>query len=195
MTKKSTAAKLLLMRLALDDHFEITDIAASDRETYVEYLNDPQIYAQTLSIPRPYTAADADAWIVRCAEKTSRMGVSSNWAIRDEAGRLAGGIGFLDYEPGAFRAELGYWLARPYWNRGIVTRAVRAAAAHGFDDLGLLRITANVFSFNDASARVLEKNGFQLEGVLRGHYRKDGRIFDGKLYGLLKSDIAKGINP
>ena len=84
------------------------------------------------------------------------------------------------------RCEIGYWLAKPYWGRGIMTAVVRAICRHAFDNLGLGKITAHVFSFNDASARVLEKCGFEQEGFLRQHYLKDGQLIDVKAYGLVR---------
>lgn len=70
-----------------------------------------------------------------------------------------------------------------------MTEAVKKASEYGFKELGLTRITAHVFHFNVASAKVLEKTGYKCEGYLRSHYQKDGKIFDGKLYALLDSDF------
>ena len=67
-----------------------------------------------------------------------------------------------------------------------MTKAVKVACEYGMKELGLIRITANVFDHNNRSARVLEKAGFQCEGLLRKNYEKDGKIFDGKLYSLIK---------
>ncbi|MGH9880451.1 MAG: GNAT family N-acetyltransferase, partial [Pyrinomonadaceae bacterium] len=92
--------------------------------------------------------------------------------------------------PRAHRVEFGYWLARPYWGQGIMTDAVRVFVRYAFSELGLLRLTAHVFESNIASARVLEKNGFKLEGHLREHFIKDGKLIDVRFYGLLKEDLA-----
>jgi RimJ/RimL family protein N-acetyltransferase len=101
---------------------------------------------------------------------------------------VVGGIGFAGLQVGKSHwAELGYWLAKPYWNLGVMTEAVKIVSNFAFKEFGLQRITAHVFSFNLGSARVLEKAGFQCEGVLRQHYKKDGKIFDGKLYAKVKS--------
>lgn len=89
----------------------------------------------------------------------------------------------------AHRAEIGYWLARPFWGQGIMTDAVRAFVRYAFSELELLRLTAHVFENNVASSRVLEKNGFLLEGKLREHFFKDGNFLDARLYGLLKHDV------
>lgn len=70
-----------------------------------------------------------------------------------------------------------------------MTEAVKKITEYGFRELGLVRITAKVFYFNKGSARVLEKSGYTCEGILRNHYKKDGKIFDGKLYAIIQSDF------
>jgi RimJ/RimL family protein N-acetyltransferase len=177
------------MKIAIDSSFSVTDIVASDKAAYLEHLQEKEIYDQTLMIPHPYTEADADWWINHVAEETRRLGRSVNWAIRRTGGHLVGGIGFHDLEPGmTHKGELGYWLAKPYWRKGIMTKAVRRMAEYGFAELGLIRVTAHVFHFNVGSARVLEKAGFKLEGVLRKAYKKDGNILDGMVYSKLKGE-------
>ena len=98
-----------------------------------------------------------------------------------------GGCGFDDFQVGkSHRAEIGYWLAKPYWNRGIMTAVVKKVCQYGFKEFGLVKITAHVFATNPASGRVLEKCGFEQEGFLKKHYLKDGRYLDAGLYGLVK---------
>ena len=70
-----------------------------------------------------------------------------------------------------------------------MTDAVRTYVTYAFSELRLLRLTAHVFEFNVGSARVLEKNGFKLEGRLRKHLRKDDKLLDARIYGLLKEDL------
>ena len=67
-----------------------------------------------------------------------------------------------------------------------MTAVVQRACAHAFDEFGLVKITAHVFPHNLASARVLEKCGFQQEGFLRKHFRKDGQFIDARLFALLR---------
>lgn len=167
--------------------YRLTEYRPSDAEALVRWLDDREIYQRTLRIPLPYTAADARQWLAIVEQTTARNGQPVQWAIRDQADQLLGAIGFDGLEIGrSHRAELGYWLARPYWGGGIMTAAVGAVCRHAFDNLALWRITAHVFASNDASARVLEKNGFALEGYLRRHYQKLGRFLDAKAYGLLR---------
>ena len=186
-TSKGSAPEF---RITVRDSIYISDITAADKPAYLEHLKEKQIYDQTLNIPYPYTEADADWWINHVAKTTLQQGRSVNWAIRRDDGFLIGGIGYHDFKLGkSHKAELGYWLAKPYWGQGIMTEAVKKIAAFGFEELSLVRITANVFHFNMGSARVLEKAGFQLEGVLCKHYKKDGKIFDGRLYAMTRKGI------
>ncbi len=79
-------------------------------------------------------------------------------------------------------AEIGYWLAEPFWGRGIATRAVAEATVYGFEKLGLARLQAEVFARNAASGRVLEKCGYRLEGRLHQKVFKADEILDSLLY-------------
>lgn len=176
------------MNLVISAQFFISDITPDDQAAYIEHLKEKQIYDQTLAIPYPYTAEDAQWWVNHVAENTRKQGRSSQWAIRRTDGYLIGGIGFHGAEIGkTHTSELGYWLAKPYWGKGLMTEAVKKVTAFAFEEFGLVRISAHVFYFNQGSARVLEKAGFTFEGTLRKHYKKDGKIFDGKLYSLIKT--------
>lgn len=171
------------MQLDLKNHFSISDLTSADKGAYVRGLQDREIHDQTLSIPFPYQESDFDGWLQRVLAESEQHGRTLNWVIREPSGSAIGGIGFHGLELGkSHRAEIGYWLAKAFWNRGIMTSAVDRVCQVGFTQLGLIRITANVFHFNTASARVLEKAGFQCEGTLRKHYKKNGRVFDGLLY-------------
>ncbi|MDQ6651537.1 MAG: GNAT family N-acetyltransferase [Acidobacteriota bacterium] len=141
----------------------------------------------------PYSETDADWWIQKRIEHTKLLGKEATFAIRAAQDNLIGVVGADGLELGnthsAHRAEIGYWLARPFWSQGIMTDVVRAYVEYAFGELPLLRLTAHVLEFNAGSARVLEKNGFQLEGSLRQHFRKDGQFLDARFYGLLKKDV------
>jgi ribosomal-protein-alanine N-acetyltransferase len=161
----------------------LTEIRAADKYECVKRINDREIYDRTLRIPHPYNEAHFDQWLAIVAESTQRHGQPVQFAIR-ESGSLIGALGFDELVKG-HQAEIGYWLAKAWWGRGIMTAAVARACAHAFEQWSLVRITAHVFSSNTASARVLEKNGFQLEGLLRKHHLKDERFLDSKLYALV----------
>lgn len=176
------------MHLKVSDEIFISDITPHDKAAYLEHLKEKQIHDQTLAIPFPYTEADADWWIAHVAKNTQTQGRSVNWCLRRSDGYLIGGIGYHDFELGhSHQAETGYWLAKPYWGQGIMSEAVKKVSQLGFEEFGLIRISATVFHFNEGSARVLEKAGFQFEGTLRNYYKKNGKVFDGKLYAKINS--------
>lgn len=161
----------------------MSELVPGDRLALVEVLKEKEIADWTLRIPFPYREADADWWIAHCQEETRRLGRALNWAIRDADGRLLGCAGFHPFEIGkTHRAELGYWLSKAYWGKGIGTNVVKRLTAIGFDELELERLEAPIFEGNDRSRRVLEKNGFALEGTLRHYYEKNGELKNGLLF-------------
>jgi RimJ/RimL family protein N-acetyltransferase len=174
------------MKIAVNDQVHLSEFHSSDRDALLAYLNDRDIYDRTLRIPFPYTPNDADEWLTLVARTTRQQGCPMHWAIRSVDGALMGGCGFDGFQVGkSHRAEIGYWLAKPFWGRGIMTAVVRRLCQHAFEQLGLVKVTAHVFLHNPASARVLEKCGFQQEGILRKHFLKDGKFIDARLFALL----------
>ena len=104
-------------------------------------------------------------------------------------GAVAGSIGLFRQENIHCRtAELGYYVAEPLWGQGVGSAAVTQACRYVFATTDILRIFAEPFAYNLASCRLLEKAGFQLEGVLRQNAVKHGQVLDMKLYSLLKED-------
>jgi RimJ/RimL family protein N-acetyltransferase len=177
------------MKIVVNDQLHLSEFRASDKPALLEHLNDRDIHARTLRIPFPYTEASADEWLALAAKVTQQQGRPIHFAIRGADEALIGGCGFDGLDVGkSHRGEVGYWLARPYWGRGIMTGVVRRICRHAFDEFGLAKITAHVFPFNPASARVLEKCGFQEEGFLRKHFLKEGQLIDARLFGLLKGE-------
>jgi RimJ/RimL family protein N-acetyltransferase len=163
----------------------LTEFRRADKATLVESLNDRQIYDCTLRVPYPYTDAHAEEWLELDEQATLEHGQPVRWAIRNSEDRLIGAIGFRGLEIGkGHRAEIGYWVARPFWGRGIMTAVVRKACEFAFAEWKLTKITAEVFRDNLASAHVLEKCGFELEGHFRKHFLKDGKYIDVKSYAL-----------
>jgi RimJ/RimL family protein N-acetyltransferase len=175
------------VKIVVNEQIHLSEVLVSDKCALIQHLNDRDIYDRTLRIPFPYTEADADEWFNLSARITKQQGQQVHWAIRTTDESLIGGCGLDDFQLGkSHRAEVGYWLAKPFWGRGIMTAVVARVCRHAFDEFGLAKITAHVFSHNPASARVLEKCGFLQEGYLRKHFLKDGNFIDGRLFGLLR---------
>lgn len=110
--------------------------------------------------------------------------------------QLAGGVTLGSVRRGVTQtATLGYWMGAPYAGRGIMTKAVATLLPMAFQSLSLNRLDAAVQPANIASIRVLEKNGFQKEGVARDYLKINGRWQDHILFGLLKRDIYPDSTP
>jgi RimJ/RimL family protein N-acetyltransferase len=165
----------------------LSPLEDSDRLALVKHLREPEIARRTLRIPFPYTEIDAQRWIGLARARNRQFGRTLVWAIREE-GSLIGCVGFEIESHAPHKAELGYWLARPYWGRGIMTGVVQKAVQIGMSTYGWTRLSAHVFDFNTASARVLEKSGFVLEAVLRRFYFRSGQYYDAKLYAQIAKD-------
>lgn len=160
----------------------LREFKESDIEILPQYLNNPKV-TQYLStrIPQPYSREDAEWWIDKgCKNRIVR-------AIECE-GVLVGSIGA---ERGRFErlrsAEIGYWIAESYWGKGIATVALRELSEFVFQNTDIARLQAHVYAGNTASARVLQKSGYELEGVLRKAVVKNGVFMDAELYALLMS--------
>ena len=101
--------------------------------------------------PHPYRLEDAEAFLGFVAQQKPE----TTFAIAN-ASEAIGCIGLtVGSDVHRKTAELGYWLAEPFWGRGIMSEAVAAFVRHAFDDLDLIRIYAEPFASNPASARVL----------------------------------------
>lgn len=177
------------MNIVVNDQVHLSGFRSSDKCALVEHLNDPDIYGRTFRIPFPYTDAAADEWLALVAKITKQQGRHVHWAIRSADDALIGGCGFDGFQAGkSHRGEIGYWLAKPFWGRGITTAVVQRVCQHAFEEFELVKITAHVFPHNPASARVLEKSGFQEDGFLRKHFLKEGRFIDARPFALLKEE-------
>ena len=172
-------------RIFVNDRIHLSEIQATDKTAFIEHLNDKELCERMLTIPFPYTEDDADKFLGKVNDTTAKYGHPVHFAIRDHREQLIGVIGFHDLDCGHI-AEFGFWLAKPLWGQGITTSVVRSACDFAFKEWKLARIVAYVFESNKASARVLEKCGFECEGLLRKHYKKDGRFIDAKLYALTR---------
>lgn len=182
-----TATGCAVINVIVSDRIHLTEFRSTDKAACVKHLNDKEIHDLTLRLPHPYTEASFEEWFAIVQNTTKENGQPVHWAIRDDKDSWIGSIGFKDLRLGqSHRAEIGYLLAKPHWGKGIMTAVVRRACEYAFAEWGLVRITAEVFAFNPASTRVLEKCGFVQEGYLKKHHAKNGHLIDAKLYALVK---------
>jgi len=132
--------------------------------------------------PYPYRLADAEEWIQYAMQQEPE----TIFAIASST-EVIGCIGMLPQSDVArLSAEVGYWLGEPFWGQGITTAALQALTEYAFTELGMVRLYATVMEWNPASARVLEKAGYEYEGRLRKSAVKDGQIIDQWLYAMVR---------
>lgn len=109
------------------------------------------------------------------------------WGIERKGTKgIIGTIGFNAWLPKHKRAEIGYEMHPKYWRNGYTSEAVSEVLSYGFEAMGLTRIGAVVFIENEASNKLLQKIGFQQEGILRNYMYQGGDAYDTYIYSLLK---------
>lgn len=154
-----------------------------DADSLVKYANNRKIWINLRDgFPFPYTVEHAQIFLAMVAQQNPVTFYAI--ATPEEA---IGGIGItINTDVHRLTAELGYWLAEPFWGKGIMTEAVTRFVDFAFEHYGLVRIYAEPYATNSPSCRVLQKAGFVLEGRMRKSVIKDGRLLDQFLYAKVK---------
>lgn len=161
----------------------------------LEHADIPQIQsfaaaeeiADNTYVPHPYPP-DAAREFVKKVRKQWRYDEAFVFAIIDKStNRFAGCIG-IHPTRAHNRAEVGYWIGKPFWGHGLATEALRLIIKFGFEDLQLNRIAAGHFPYNPASGRVMQKANMRHEGVLRGALFHREQYKDEVRYAILRED-------
>jgi ribosomal-protein-alanine N-acetyltransferase len=154
-------------------------LVAGDAPDIARHANDYGVWQNLRDrFPHPYSERDAMEYIAMVAAQPVQTGFGI--VVDDEA---AGGIGLMLGSDIARRtAEIGYWVGRQYWGRGVMVEAVRATTQFAFAELALTRVFALPFASSARSARVLEKAGYVREGIMRRSAVKEGIVLDQIIY-------------
>lgn len=155
----------------------------NDLNSLVKYANNPNIAKNlTNGFPHPYTEENGKKFI----EMATKNLPTTIFAIEIN-GEACGGIGLhLQTDIQQKNAELGYWLAEPFWSNGIITKAIKEITDYGFKTFDINRIYARPFGTNIASQKVLEKAGFKLEAKFEKTLFKNGEYLDELIYAIRK---------
>ena len=166
----------MLLRLKTCD---VRSWEMSDIDSLTRYADNRKIWINLRdAFPHPYTRHHAREFIGTTRQRTPE----TVFAIA-VGGEAIGSVGFvLHPDVERISAEIGYWVAEPFWGRGIATEALAAVTRHAIDTHQLTRVYALPFAWNAASCRVLEKAGFVVEARLRRSAIKDGVITDQMQY-------------
>lgn len=128
--------------------------ALRDRKRLIDLANNVDIARWLARLPHPYGEADADYFFDRVLSQ------ETVWALTDSNDAFLGVISLM-YSEETPHPLLGYWLGQPYWGAGLMGEAARAVMVYAFDTLGPPQIDSGHFVGNEASARLLQRLGFQ----------------------------------
>ncbi|MBO6523938.1 MAG: GNAT family N-acetyltransferase [Balneolaceae bacterium] len=142
---------------------KLSKLERSHRQEFSQIANNREIWVNLRDVfPHPYSKKDADQFIDFISQESPQL--TFGIFYRDH---IAGVIGLSPFSDiNRVKAEVGFWLGKPYWGKGIATSALQLICDYAFNDLRLIRLEALVFDYNEASIRVLEKNGFNLDAKL-----------------------------
>ncbi|QLH77979.1 GNAT family N-acetyltransferase [Halosimplex rubrum] len=155
-------------------------IEEDDLEFFRDLINHPEV-REGLAATEPVNMADEREWF----ESLGEDGVQ--FCLRVDGERV-GTVSFRQFSEEWGTTELAYFFHPDHWGEGYATEAVRRMVAYGFEERRLGKVWARVFAFNDASARVLEKAGFDHEATLPGQGFARGERVDLERYGVLASE-------
>jgi len=160
---------------------QLRPLELADAEMMAQLANNDNVQINLRgTLPSPYTPDDARTFISDLQHQQPKL----HFAIECD-GQFAGMIGLLLHTGSVLKsAEVGYWIGEPFWGKGIATQVLQSITQLGFSRLHLNRLFAGVFEWNKAGMRVLEKCGYQLEGISYKHIRKNGQLVDEYWYGL-----------
>jgi [ribosomal protein S5]-alanine N-acetyltransferase len=157
-----------------------------DIPSVAKYANNRKIWQNLRdAFPCPYTVNDAERFITH----VTGVNPKTMFAIAAEK-EVIGSIGIVQGEDvQRFTAEIGYWLAEPFWGKGIMTEVAIFFSNWAISEFKLHRIYATPYATNTASCRVLEKAGFMKEGILRSGAFKDGKVVDMFMYSRIHTSV------
>lgn len=165
--------------------------ALTDAEALSHVANEVDRAFLSNRLPDPYTVEDAK-WYVNMASEHDGIDCVFRAVVVD--GKVVGTVSVEGKDDVYCKdAEIGYYLDQAYWSKGVMTEAVRQICTLAFEQLNIVRITGLIYETNLASRKVLEKNGFELEGVKRNAVYKNGRIQNLVIMGKLMA--SQGAHP
>lgn len=165
------------------DKFILRHLQFRDIDSILKYANNKKISDNlTDGFPYPYTRIDAELFFTKFAFFDPPIAL-----VIEINNEVCGAISvYPQTDIHRKNAEMGYWLAEPYWGQGIITEAAKLMIKYGFKTFDINRIFASPFSTNIASQRVLEKAGMKLEARFEKTVIKNGKYLDELVYAIRK---------
>ena len=169
-------------------HYQLRRIVAADMPAIFAGLSNPKV-SEYYGIS--YDSLESTQAQMDWYELVWQTGIGIWWGIcsKDAPADLIGTCGLHEWEQEHHCAETGFWIAPEYWGKAVMRECLPVMFAHCFEHLSLHRLQAMVEPANIPSWRLLEKLGFQIEGILRECEYKHGRYVDLKCYSLLAHEF------
>ncbi len=160
---------------------ELRKLTLNDKENLSDLYNGADRSFLSNRLPYSYTIECALWWLNLISGKDGKEGIYRGIWVDDSFV----GVVSVDRKEDVFAcdADISYLVKREFWSKGIATDAVKMACAIAFEELDIRRLTGMVYDANMASRKVLEKNGFEMEGVMRQAVEKNGMVYDLCIYG------------
>lgn len=170
----------------------LREVNFEDAKDMLPYLSDQDVVKPMGLHPFETTK---DVWEeIRWYKSIFEKGTGIRWGITlKDSGIVIGSCGFLNRLAKHYRAEVGYELSKDYWRKGIVSEALEAVVKYGYNHLQLERIEALIEPSNIPSIKLVEKQGFSREGLLRHYEFACGKFEDLYMYSMIKGDFTSGL--
>jgi RimJ/RimL family protein N-acetyltransferase len=180
------------MKLELNgERIKLRKLKFSDVKDIYGNVKDKEVVRWTLRIPYPYPKDGAKKFIRKTRRNIKKKKSYELGIVLKEADKIIGIVGLTNIDYKNKNAELGYWLGKKYWNKGLMTEAVKLMLWFGFEKLKLHRVYTKSFEENSASRRVMEKSGLKLEGIHRETRFRYSKWHNEVNYGILQSEYKK----
>ncbi|TQR19424.1 GNAT family N-acetyltransferase [Psychrobacillus vulpis] len=166
----------------------LREVTKEDAHDMFLYLSDKDV-VKPMGL-EPFQTVE-DVWDeIKWYKSIYEEGTGIRWGITlKDSGKVIGSCGFLNMIPKHYRAEIGYELSREYWGRGIASEVLEAVVHYGYKHFQLERIEALIELSNIQSQKLVEKNGFTREGLLRHYEFACGKFEDLYMYSIIKEDL------
>lgn len=166
----------------------LREVTTDDANDMLTYLSDENV-VKPMGL-EPFQTVE-DVWDeISWYKSIYEEGTGIRWGITlKDSGKVIGSCGFLNKLTKHYRTEIGYELSKDYWGIGVASEALKAVVKYGYDHLQLERIEALIEPTNIPSQRLVEKQGFIREGLLRHYEYTRGKFDDLYMYSILKGDV------
>ncbi|MGG3573858.1 GNAT family protein [Bacillus gobiensis] len=166
----------------------LKEVSFEDANDMFKYLSDKDV-VKHMGL-EPYESPDDVLGEIRWYKSILEEGTGIRWGITQKnSGAVIGSCGFLNMHPRHYRAEVGFELSKSYWRQGIAGEALKGVIKFGFQHFELERIEALIEPANLSSQRLVEKQGFKREGLLRHYEYTCGKFDDLYMYSIIKGDL------